>query len=167
MPIVSAVVVAGLQLEFLKFLWLYHHVDNTPVELYVEVLRSQLRHHVFLFVCLLVLQVLDLLFGLVVLFFELGYDLARGIELLLNVLILSICLEQVFFLSLLLLSQLLGDASLLFQSVAVGALGGKRFCLLLLELLAANHELAVHFGEHLLEGTLLLLLPLQLLLAID
>lgn len=45
-PVVNRVVVLALHLQLGKLLGAHHHLDNTPVELHVDVLLPQLDHQV-------------------------------------------------------------------------------------------------------------------------
>lgn len=163
-PVVVVVIIGGPALDSRNVLLFHEHLDHLAVELEIEARSAHVVQELVALALALLPHVLDLLLRLSVEALQLVYQFPVLEHLLLQVLVLPLhakhllLLARLVFLHLLLLLPLRLHL-LLVLSECLGLL-----LLLVLEGLAANHQLQLHVSDHLLQrGLLLSLLPKELL----
>lgn len=167
-PVVEVIIVLALDAQFCNLLVLHEHLAHAAEELDVQTLLADCVQQLLAVALLLLLNVSQLVLCLLVLLLEQFNDLAFGLDLLLETLVLLIGIERLLFNFLAFLEQLLFSLALLLHLDLVFAVSLALLLLLLLQSLAALHHLHFHLLDHRLQTFLFLLFnPQQLLLLLQ
>lgn len=137
-------------------------MHELTVELEIHVLLLHLNDQVVLFALVLLLQVFDLVQGVLVLHLEFPDDDPACFQFFSNIFVLLLCVHDHVFLLFPLLLQFLGLFTLSFELLLVLPLRLLLIKLSLFNLLTPTDELIIHFSEHFLQFLLLLLLNFEM-----
>jgi len=160
-PLVLPIVVGRLVLEPGHVFLLHQHIAHLPVELDVVLLLAQLHQRVLFLVLVLVLEVLDLVRGVLEFLLLSRHHFAGRLKFLSDRGVLSFRVKDHVFLGFLFLSQFLGFLPLLPELLLVLALGSQLLCLLLLQLLTTHGEFIVELVHHGFKGFFFFLLIVE------